>query len=160
MAFTVRAEEVIEGADELIAALRRVAPALQKRYLKKAQNENGKQLLRLVKGRTPKRSGQLKRSLGRKVKVYRESGVVVALVGARQGFRIQGGIRTRGRKKGQPHFINPTKYLHLVELGTTHSQARRMINSSLAEMRSAIKANLTEAMQRALGAAAAKEAAA
>ena len=50
-------------------------------------------------------TGALSRSIGKKTKVYKRSGVVVTLVGPRRGFK--------DAKSGR----NPTNYAHLIELG-------------------------------------------
>lgn len=68
--------------------------------------------------------GQLKNSIGWKVNFYRKSKVAVAIVGPRDGFREQIGVVTRGKNKGKPVFVNPSKYAHLVELGTRGSKAK------------------------------------
>lgn len=70
---------------------------------------------KVAKPRIPKRFGNLRKSYGRKVKKYGSK--VVGLVGARKGFRVQIGVRVRGKHKGQPIFADPTKYDHLVEFG-------------------------------------------
>lgn len=57
-------------------------------------------------------TGQLKKSLGVKVKRYKDG--VWAGVGPRSGFKIM--------HDGKPR--NPTQYAHLVELGTVRSAAK------------------------------------
>lgn len=55
------------------------------------------------------RSGQLKRSLGVKVKTYKGKHLVQGMVGARRGFNIIADDGTR---------IDPANYSHLLEFGT------------------------------------------
>lgn len=67
------------------------------------------------------KGGQLKKSLGYKVKSYPRNKVSVAIVGPRTGFRKQIGVYVKGGKKhpaGEPIIIDPVKYAHLVQLGT------------------------------------------
>jgi HK97 gp10 family phage protein len=70
-------------------------------------NELTKTVLAEAKANVPVRTGQLRKSLGRKVKTYRESKIVVGIVGPRKGFRviINGAA------------VNPSNYAHLVEFG-------------------------------------------
>lgn len=70
-------------------------------------NEATREVLATAKSLVPKRSGQLRKSLGRKVKSYRGGAVIVGIVGPRKGFRVM----YRGK------WIDPAKYAHLVEYG-------------------------------------------
>lgn len=64
-----------------------------------------------VSGRLHKKTwidgGSLKKSIGKRVVTYSRSGAVLVIVGVRKDFSAPGGIM-------------PSKYLHLVERGTTH----------------------------------------
>jgi HK97 gp10 family phage protein len=67
------------------------------------------------------RGGLLRKAMGYKVKVYRNSGVAVAICGARTGFRQEIGVVIRGPRAGQPVFADPVKYAHLANNGTKNS---------------------------------------
>jgi HK97 gp10 family phage protein len=136
----------VTGVDQTLAAFASVKSSLQKKYLRKAQADNARLVLWAVRGRTPKRRGLLYKSLGRKVKVYRGRNIVVAVVGARTGFRQQVGTR----KDGTPIFANPVKYLHLVELGTARSRGHGMIRAALTSTKAQVAANLRQAMESAI----------
>ncbi len=79
------------------------------------QNKAGRIRIKSYKG------GQLKKSLGSKVKSYSRTKTSVAIIGPRTGFRKQIGVYVKGGKKhhaGEPIIIDPVKYAHLVEKGT------------------------------------------
>ena len=76
-----------------------------------------------------KDTGLLSRSIGTRTKTYARSGVVISIVGAREGFRTR--VKRKGwdnttvdlfRKKKDGNLVevwaDPAKYAHLVELGT------------------------------------------
>src|SRR5262249_13600056 len=122
---------------------------VRKKVLRKAINEASKIVLKAAKANVPRASGLLKKSLGRKVKVYRASGTVVAIIGPRTGFKQD--VHRDGRKVAV--LANPTKYAHLVERGTRHSPARPFMRPAFestkpevqSAMSSIIKAGLDEA---------------
>ncbi|HJZ57304.1 MAG TPA: HK97 gp10 family phage protein [Gemmataceae bacterium] len=70
-------------------------------------NEVTKVVLNDAKAMVPTRSKLLRKSLGRRVRVYRNSRVVVGIIGPRRGYRVE----VNGR------WVNPAKYAHLVEYG-------------------------------------------
>lgn len=137
----------LEGTDALAARLKQVPAKLAKKHLRKAMNAVGSKVAKAAKARAGAfaRTGQLKRSIGKKVKVY-PSGTVVAVVGARLGFKVVGGVRTRGKRKGETHYVNPVKYLHLVELGTVRSRARHFLRESLDANRAALESAVADAV--------------
>ena len=153
MAFQVRLQ--LEGVDALKRQFDALANKLRKKHLKRAMNAASKDVLWAVRARTPKRSKLLYRSLGRKVKVY-PSGNVVAIVGARQGFRQPVGVRKRGKKAGETIYANPTKYLHLVELGTSRSEARHMLKDALDSKKAEIQGLIADAVDAAVAEALSK----
>ena len=138
----------LEGTEALMARLRQVPAKLAKKHLKKAMNAVGSKVAKAAKAKAGAfaRTGQLKRSIGKKVKVY-PSGTVVAVVGARKGFRVAAEkVRSRGKNKGGTHYVNPTKYLHLVELGTVRSRARHFLQESLDANRAALESAVADAV--------------
>lgn len=126
MAFSVAAK--LEGLGPALGRLEKLRRGARGKILRKALNEGTKPVLSSAKGLAPRESGQLRKSLGKKVKVYRESGAAVGLVGPRSGFKRQvtvekrkvsaviGGKRTT-RRIGAVVYRNPVRYAHLVELG-------------------------------------------
>lgn len=99
----------IDGLGEFTRKLHDVDKKVRKKLVRKAASEGGKVILKAAKSNlTTRRTGQLRRSLGRKVKVYRGSGKAVAIVGARKGFKSTD-------EQGKP--VDPVNYAHLVEFG-------------------------------------------
>lgn len=121
-----RLQVKVKLAGGAVAALRRRIDAIDRRAGTKAVkagiNEITKAVLRDAKEMTPVRTGQLRKSLGRRIKVYRNSRVVVGIVGPRTGFKIL--------VDGKP--VNPAKYAHLVEYGRAAVRVKnRKVLSSL-----------------------------
>lgn len=107
-------------ARQAIANLSTLALAVQKKISRRAMNIAVRPLAKDVKARAKrvqKRTGQLWRSIGHRVKTY-PSGVVIGLVGARSGFRTM--LTTKSGKRVP---VDPRFYLHLLEFGTKRSRA-------------------------------------
>ncbi len=151
MPYTVRGR--IDGLPGLLRSLEGLQDKLRKKTLKDAIGAASKVVLWEARRRAPRGSGLLRKSLGRKVKVYRNSGVVVGIIGPRTGFKIQVGVRIRGKNAGKPIYANPTQYAHLVELGTRRSAAKPFLKPAfegsrekcLAEMAAAVNAAIEKA---------------
>ncbi len=156
MPFGVKFRAEFEGSELILAAFQDLDKKVKKKYLKKAQGEVARLVLWAARARTPKRSGSsiygsgtLYRSLGQKVKVW-SNGNVTAIVGARLGYDRQVGTRVRGKKKGEAIYVRPTKYLHLVELGTSHSRGVHMLQEAFDSQREGISSAVTKAMEDAV----------
>lgn len=125
--------------------LRRLEEGIRKRVVVKATRSGGKVALRIARVLVPvedatdslsrARRGLLRKSMGIRIAVYKQSGVVLAVIGPRRGFKRAIGIRTRGKHKGLPVFADPAKYAHLVEYGTRRSRARPFMRPALAAAR-------------------------
>lgn len=122
MGLTIRMG-VLEGEVERIArALMAFDRKTARRAIRKAVNEASKLVARRAKSTVPKKTRQLARSIGRKIKKYRDGRVVEAFVGPRFGFRIVipaetiniGGVLVRRKAKT----VDPVKYAHFTEYGT------------------------------------------
>lgn len=109
MPFTIKSK--VEGAEGVLKALDGVEKKLRKKLIRKAVAAAGKVILSRAKQLVFTKSKTLKKSLGRKVKVY-SSGVAVVVVGPRVGFKKE------VVRDGRTVLANPVKYAHLVELGT------------------------------------------
>ncbi len=109
MASSVRVR--MKVSDGAIESLRKKLDAIGKnagtKALRDGINELTKTVLAEARANVPERSGRLRKALGRKVKTYRKSRVVVGIVGPRKGFLVTiGGVR-----------VDPANYAHLVEYG-------------------------------------------
>jgi HK97 gp10 family phage protein len=130
----------VQGMREAYAALSKAAKKIQRDGSRKAANAGGKVVLKAMKGAVRVRTGLLKKALGRKVKSFGDSGVSVAIIGPRTGFKVvkqkDGSTAkvqtkfsrldgTRVNKKGETvnKYSNPTQYAHLVDKGTRRSRA-------------------------------------
>ena len=96
----------------------RLKDAAKRRVLRKGVAEGTKLPTKRAKQLAPKETGLLRKSIGRKTKVYRNSGVAVGIIGVRKGFRTE--VEVNGRTE----IRNPTNYLHLVEFGTASTPAQ------------------------------------
>lgn len=100
-----------DGLEQFADRLKLLKATLQKRVLRSAMRKSASVVNKAAKANAPKRTGQLRRSLGVKVKAY-PSGVVIGVVEPRAGFRVPA-----GNTNGKPKFIDPRFYAHLVEGG-------------------------------------------
>ena len=158
MPFKVEAR--FDDLKPLLDRLGELPRKLAKKALRRAVTIATRKLARASKDRAKgfKRTGTLWKSLGSKVKVYASSGAVVGIVGARQGFRTQIGVAKKDsaetarypRKKGDPIYANPVKYLHLVELGTVRSRANPFLADSQRAMHAALRADIAAAVNKGL----------
>lgn len=97
----------LTGVAATVQKLRQFPAKIQTKVIKKATTKGAQITTKEVKQRVPTQSKLLKKSIGYKVRVYRQSGVVVAFIGARLGFK--------GTFNGKPR--DPRYYIHLVEKG-------------------------------------------
>lgn len=108
------------GEDELRRLFSRMPKRLQDRWLRKAVNAAALPILRTMRQTANKDSGLLKKSLGRKTKLYRKDGTAVAIVGARRSVSGTHNGRTRV----------PANYLHLAENGHIDAKTGKHIPGS------------------------------
>lgn len=113
----------MDGARQCVQSFEDLKNGIKNRVIRKSvstsvvpQNKAAKRTRRFRD-----RTGVLRKSLGTRVKTYRQSGVSIGLVGSRKGF-AKTVIRTGGRLNPLKSYrtqlvINPRKYIHLVELG-------------------------------------------
>lgn len=114
----MRIDAKVEGINEMMAVLKGLRPAVQRRVLRPALAIEGRNVARAAKALVPVRLGQLKKAQGSKLKTY-ENGTVIAIVGAQRKKYVT----YIGGKK-----IDPSKYDHLVHGGTQpHFIAARTI---------------------------------
>jgi hypothetical protein len=105
----------LTGDKEVIAMLQTLGKVGAKRAVKKAANAGLTPMQKAVKKTVPVETGQMKKTLAKKVKTYAKDGVTFGVTGIKRGAKNE----ETGR--------NPSKYLHLVELGvkTHHIQPRK-----------------------------------
>lgn len=124
MAFAVTAK--IEGLELLLFNLQQLRSSKARSVNRRALQSAASLPLKAAKRRVPKDTGQLRKSLGKKSKTYRDTGTSVVIIGPRVGYKDP----ATGR--------NPVKYAHLVELGTVRLQARPYLRPALQETHSQV----------------------
>lgn len=148
-------KEKVVGLGDCLRVLDNLKRATRGKILRKALGAAGKLILWKAKSLAPKETGLLRKSLGRKVKVYRESGVGVVIVGPRTGFR-QDVVRRKGKWLPTKMVANPVKYAHLQELGTVHRPARPFLRPSITGQQQQIRDAVAMAVNEGLEAESAK----
>lgn len=106
-------------------ALERVTDKVRNRVVKSSLNFAATPISSAAKKNCPKRSGNLKKSIGKKRIDDYSNGIFQVRIGARTG----------------PKFKGASRYAHLVEFGTVHSAARPFL-------RPAFEQNKNEAVDR------------
>ena len=98
----------MRGIEEMTKNLEQLGTRVALRGPAAAVRAGGAVIVKEMRRRAPVETGSLKKSLGQRVKTYRRSKTVTAIVGARSK-RYE---TTKGRR-------NPAYYAHLIELGVS-----------------------------------------
>ena len=131
----------VSGVDLTLMRLQNAPKKLQRSSLRKAGNRGSVLVLRAMKAAAPVDSGLLKKSLGRKVKVFQRGNAATLffIVGPRTGFKKQVGTRKRS---GKAVFKNPVRYAHLADkrkpfrkqvTASTSTQVAEAVRDAVAE---------------------------
>ena len=115
-------KDVIRGGHELERNLKKLGSGkLVAKVTRSAIGKAGTKLKKVAKTMVVVETGLLRESIHSMTKT--KSGVIYGVVGARSGLSM---TVTRTRDDGTTYEIksDPSKYSHLVELGTAHSQAK------------------------------------
>ena len=142
MAYKIKGQ--IDGLGAVLAKLKQLPKKVAAKAIKAGVSQAGKLLLWAAKSRAPRQTGLLRRSLGRKVKVFRNTGKVVAIVGPRVGFREE------VVRDGKTMISNPTRYAHLVELGTARTQRKPFLKPAFKQQREAMMKAIADAIEAAI----------
>jgi len=134
----------IEGAKELIKQLQQLAPSAARRVMRKAMTRGVNPVVKAAKEMVPTRTRLLKKSIGHKVRTYPRKGIIYIAVGPRTGFSRE--IEINGYKK----FVNPVRYGHLVEGGTSHSMAKPFLKPALEGKAAAVVAIVSRVIKEEL----------
>jgi HK97 gp10 family phage protein len=97
----------LEGFTELEKDLKTLGERVQRKVLRSAVSAAATPVLKAAKAKTPKQSGTLKKSLGRKIVTNKKTQSVTAIIGPRRGVT--------GEYEGKERV--PSRYAHLVENG-------------------------------------------
>lgn len=114
----------VKGLDQLLKNLKRTPETLARRFVRQGVAKAARAVAREARAQARQESGLLKQSIGIKVKTYRNTGITVAVIGPRVGFKRIVFRPSSLWGKGRDVLSDPTKYAHLVEKGTGPSPAR------------------------------------
>lgn len=138
----------VEGLAAVKAALDKAARKVKQKATRKAANAGSRIVLWAMKAAVRNVTGLLRKSLGRKVKAYRDTGVAVGIVGPRtKQFKVLLRTARKGKNAGKPVYANPTQYAHLVDRGTSRSRAFPFREPVQQATREQVKAAMAEAVR-------------
>ena len=119
------------GDKKLIRKLKVLSSATVNKIVRPSMKRASKPVITDARNRVPMGgTGLLKKSIGRRGKTYKNSGVLVEVIGPRSGFKRTVEI------DGKAVIKNPTKYAHLVEFGTSKTGAQPFLRPALASKKS------------------------
>jgi HK97 gp10 family phage protein len=131
----------ITGINQLRRTIDRLPAELKKRAEVPVLRAGAKPILKAAKRKVPvgdsEAPGQLKRSLG--ITVKKVKGVFSSRVGARTGFNVR---LKNGKKK------DPSKYIHLVELGTRHSAPQPFIRPAIDSSKGEVLESMSDGLEK------------
>jgi len=110
----------------------------QKPIIKDARSRIARHAVRGESGRMKRVRGQLAKSIGSRVKFYKNTGTVLAIIGPRRKYA------------GMIEGIKPTRYAHLVEFGTRRSRAKPFLRPALSAQAGAAKAAFAKRFRKEL----------
>lgn len=114
------------GLANTVRRLMEIDRKAAKKGLRRGMNELTKLILAAARGRVPKRTGQLRRSLGRKVRTTKGGGAIYGVVKPRAGVRVKRQWTAKFRKNiPGVGMVDPVKYAHLVEHGRMAVTAKK-----------------------------------
>jgi len=141
----MNAEMKLEGIKEAIAGLEGLKAGKQRKYVRRGVTKAGRLLAKDVKqrARAIKQTGLLALSIGSKTWTARDKSAIGVSIGPRTGFRRaivkkkRGGFKVLSKKKsaeatGKQTWRDPTKYGHIVELGSRRTAAKPFIRPAVA----------------------------
>src|SRR4051794_6246108 len=95
------------GAKELERTFRTLGERVQRKVTRGAVNTAATPVVKAARARAAQESGLLRKSLGKKIRTYKQTGTVAAIIGPRTDVE--------GEHNGKPR--KPKYYAHLVEGG-------------------------------------------
>jgi HK97 gp10 family phage protein len=136
-------------------ALKKLPEELKRTTETAALRDGAKPILKAAKAlaKSSEDTGLLIKSLGINVRKGRSGstrGIYTARIGARGGFGKIVGTYKSGKKAGKPIRKDPKYYAHLVELGTSHSQAKPFIRPAIESAKGQIVPGMAKGYERGL----------
>lgn len=123
----------LEGDAELKSMLKDLPPSVMRKALRAGITQQGRKAAKSAKAKARKMTGQLRKSIGFKVRTYPKTSTVYAVIGPRKGFAVKAGEKLT-KKTVATKNIDPLNYAHLVEFETKHSQSHPFLKSSFDEV--------------------------
>jgi HK97 gp10 family phage protein len=133
----------VTGIGSLQRALNRLPDELQKGGESAALRGGAKPITKAARAKAPQDSGQLRKSIGYNVKTIK--GKRTARVGARKGWKAE------VTRNGRTVTADPSKYIHLVELGTSHSAAQPFIRPAVESTRGEVINAMADGLDKYIG---------
>ena len=138
----------VRGVKDLQRALMGLKAALQRRVMRGAMSKASRVLVKEVKQKVVVETGTLKRSIGFKLftgKSGADAGTVMSKIGPRRGMARKVALTKKGKlrafsekaaakaglDRAKMETRNPTRYAHLVELGTAHSPPKSFLRTAI-----------------------------
>lgn len=139
---------IVEGTRQVERELGRLkSRAVRNKIVRDALRKAYKPAKDAAKRLAPRESGLLRKSLGQKIKTYKDAGV--AVVGPRRGFKRPVKIGKRKRGKTQKVQVrNPTHYAHLAGPRRKADFMQRAYTSSVSQVNSMLRAKILEGLEK------------
>lgn len=113
----------VEGIDQAIMNLHALGNAVGKKIGQKAMNKALDPMLKQARMGIQKDTGFSQKAIAKKVKFYKNTGIVLGLIGADSKFKTF----KYSDKTGKTHYHRPSKILHFLEFGTKKMQGSRFL---------------------------------
>lgn len=169
MGFGISGE--LTGLKDVLKALESVKASVARRLLRTGLNTASTPMAKTAKRLAPKYHGTLRKSIGKIVKTYPNTGAVVVVIGPRKGFKREVAVKkdkvfrhVRGRilKIANPapelltDLVDPIYYAHIVELGSIYHAPTPFLRPAFDLHKDQLMRNLAEHVRKGIEKAAKK----
>lgn len=146
----------VVGLEEAKKQLRDLPKAVRNRAMRAGFRRIGQTTAKALKSIVPgrgktgrfARSGQLKKSIGFRIKLYRTSGRIVVAIGPRSGFSTEV-QRTPGAK---PKTHNPTRIFHFMDRGKKNISPRWYLQRAASMVKAQYRGIMQQEVNKAVAA--------
>lgn len=137
MAFVIKGK--LEGLDDVIRQMQGIKKSVRNRALRAGVTKAARILRKAARANIKPRTGLLKKSLDARVKVYKQGGIVVAVVGPKTGMKQRVTL-----PDGTTTVEDPAKIAHFVEKGRqgVRVKTRKVLSNGAVIFGRAVKAFL------------------
>jgi hypothetical protein len=88
---------------------------VRNRIARQVTRKEIKPLVAATRAAAPARTGGLRKSIGSKIKTYRNNDVTVGIVGSRMRWKRERGVYVRGKHAGFARIYRPARIIHILE---------------------------------------------